>query len=101
MNSEKNIHKESAAARIRDDDDYTKLKSWFEDHNPFEAGEGLFAVDTGLTDVKGKITCDRAKEIGAFKIKSLGKVFLNGPLKRKVRYFAVSTQASKLAKKSS
>ena len=64
-NSENNKHKELFAGRVkRGHDDYTKLKSWFEDHNPFKAGEGLVAIDTGLTDVEGKITCDRAEEIG-------------------------------------
>ena len=73
LNPEKNIHKELFAAKVkRDHDNYTKLKSWFEDHNPFEAGEGLVAIDTCLTDVEGKI-------------KSLGKVFLKAPLKRKAR----------------
>ena len=56
-NSEKNILKELFAARVkRDHDDYTKSKSWFEDHNPFESGEGLVPIDSGLIDVEGKIT---------------------------------------------
>ena len=54
------------ASRVkRDYEDYTKLRSWFEDHNPFEAGEGLVAISASLTDVEGKITCDRVEEIGA------------------------------------
>ena len=73
------------AARVkRDHEDYTKLKSWFDDHNLFEAKAGLVAIDTGLTDVEGKITCDRVEEIGALiQIQVTGKNFSECSFKKK------------------
>ena len=63
-NSEKDIPKELFAARVkRDHNDYTKLKLWYEEYNPFEAEEGLVAIDTGLTNVEGKIRSYRAEDI--------------------------------------
>ena len=65
-NSENNIHKELFAAKVKGDHgDYTKLKSWLEDQSPFEAGGDLVAIDTDLTDIEGKITCDREEDIGS------------------------------------
>ena len=65
LNSDKNMRKGLFAVRVKiDHDDYTKLKSWFKDHNLFEAGEGLIAIYTGLTDVEGRIIRDQAEEIG-------------------------------------
>ena len=64
-NSEKYIPKELFAARVkRDHNDYTKLKLWYEEYNPFEA-EGLVAIDTDLTNVEGKIRSYRAEDIDA------------------------------------
>ena len=86
-NSEKNIHKESFAARVkRAHEVYTKLKSWFKDHTPFEAGEGPAATDTDLTDTEGKITCDRVEEIGALiQNQIMRKNFYECSFKRKAR----------------
>ena len=64
--SENHIHKEVLGTRVkRDHEDYMKLKEWFENHNPFEVEENLVALDTGLTDVHRKVTCDRSEEVGA------------------------------------
>ena len=78
-------HKELFAARVkRDHDDHIKLKLWFVDHNPFEAGENLVALDTGLSDVKGTVNCDRAEEIGtSIQTEITGKTFANCSFKRK------------------
>lgn len=78
-------HKELYAARVkRDHADYLKLKSWFVDHNPFKAGENLVALDTGLSDVKGIVTCDRAEEIGqSIQTEITGKSFATCSFKRK------------------
>ena len=83
--SESKEHKELYAARVkRDHADYLKLKSWFVDLNPFKAGENLVALDTGLSDVKSIVTCDRAEEIGqSIQIEITGKSFATCLFKRK------------------
>ena len=65
-NPEAKKHKELFVVRVkRDHDDYIKLKSWFVDHNPNEVWESLVTLDTGLSDDKGTVNCDKAEEIGA------------------------------------
>ena len=64
--SDNNEHKELFSARIkRDYDDFSKIKSWFEDHSRFEAGPQLIALEFDLTDDKNLVTCDRTEKIGA------------------------------------
>ena len=98
LNPEKNIHKELFAARVkREHDNYTNLKSWFEDHNPFEAAEGLVAIDTGLIDVEGKITCERAEEIGALIQNQItGKSFSESSFKKKSQIITLQSLYSSI-----
>ena len=42
------MHKEAWVKR--DSDDFSKIKSWFEDHSPFKAEPQLIALQSGLTD---------------------------------------------------
>ena len=79
------IHKELFATRVkRDHDDFIKLKSWFESHNPFTAGESLVALHNGLSDTKGTVTCDKAEEIGSsIPTQITGKSFASCTFKRK------------------
>ena len=61
-----------------DFDDYEKKRSWFIKHNPFELGENLVALDTGLIDVNGLVNCDKAEEIGGLIQEEItGKSFAN------------------------
>ena len=49
--SDNKLHKELFSARIkRDSDDFSKIKSWFEDHGSFKAEPQLIALESGLTD---------------------------------------------------
>ena len=49
--SDNKLHKELFSARLkRDSDDFSKTKSWFEDHGSFKAEPQLIALKTGLTD---------------------------------------------------
>ena len=53
------MHKELFSARIKcNSDDFSKIKSWFEDHSPFKAGPQLIAPESGLTDDKNVVTCE-------------------------------------------
>lgn len=83
--SESKQHKELYPARVkRDHDYYLKFKSWFVDHNPFQIGENLVALDTGLNDAKGIVNCDRAEEIGqSIQTEITGKSFATCSFKRK------------------
>ena len=78
-------HKELFAARVkRDQNDFIKLKSLFDDHNPMEVGENLVALDTGLCDDKGAVSCDKAEDIGSsIHTEMTGKTFANFSFKRK------------------
>ena len=42
------MHKEAWVKR--DSDDFSKIKSWFEDHSPFNAEPQLIVLESGLTD---------------------------------------------------
>ena len=60
-----NQHKELFAGRVkRDNDDFKKIQAWFQTHNPFECGEKLISLDSGLVDENNSVNCDRAEEIG-------------------------------------
>ena len=68
----------------RDSDDFSKIKSWFEDHSPFKTRPQLIVLESGLTDDKNIVTCDRAEEIGAsIQRDPDGKTFSNISFKRK------------------
>ena len=44
-------HKEMLPGRIqRDSDDFEKILTWFQSHNPFKSGEMLVCLDSGLFD---------------------------------------------------
>ena len=59
-------HKELCAGRIRrDSEDFQKIKSWFDSHNPFDVREQLEALDSGLVDEFNQVTCDCSESIGA------------------------------------
>ena len=58
--------------------------SWFNNHNPFTAGEQLIALDTGVVDSENCATRDQPEEIGASIQKSLDdQTFLSCKFKRK------------------
>ena len=60
-----NQRKELFAGRVkRDNDDFKKIQAWFQTHNPFECGEKLISLDSGLVDENNSVNCDRAEEIG-------------------------------------
>ena len=78
-------HKELFTAKVkRDYDDFRKIQTWFKDHNPFDAGTQLVVLDSGLTDDKNVVTCDKSGQVRATIQKELdGKAFTNCPMKRK------------------
>ena len=68
----------------RDYDDFSKIKSWFEDHSRFEVGPQLIALEFDLTDNKNLVTCDRTEKIGASIQKDVcGNSFSNISIKMK------------------
>ena len=70
-------HKEIFPARVkRDYEDFQVIQSWFNNHNPFIAGEQLIALDTGVVDSENRA-------IGASIQKSLdGQTFSSCKFKR-------------------
>ncbi len=78
-------HKDLLPGRIkRDNVDFDKMQSWFQEHNPFTCGDELVCLDSGLVDENNSVTCDKAEEIGALIQKTFdGKNFANCSIKRK------------------
>ncbi len=61
-------HVELRSSRCsRDFQDLSKIKEWFDQHEPFNLDEdGLCSLSSGLTAVDGDgINCDRTEEVGA------------------------------------
>ena len=75
----------NTAGRVkRDNDDFKKIHAWFKVHNPFESGERLISLDSGLVDENDSVNCDRTEEIGAsIQCKPDGVNFANSSFKRK------------------
>ena len=65
------LQKEISQGRIRWDEDFQKILTWFRSHNPFETSNKLVCLDTGLADECGMVTCDQADAIGAMIQKEL------------------------------
>ena len=59
-------HREIFPARVkRDYENFQVIQSWFNNHNPFTAGEQLIALDKGVVDSENHATRDQVEEIGA------------------------------------
>jgi 5'-3' exonuclease len=78
------VHKEMSNYRIRrDNEDFQKILAWFQSHNPFATSDKLVCLNTGLTDERNIVTCDKAEEIGAIIQKTLdGRSFADCSFKR-------------------
>ena len=58
-------HQENLPGRIkRDNDDFQKVCSFFNKHNPFVIHDGLICLTSGLSDTKNDVNCDQAEDIG-------------------------------------
>ena len=79
------VHKEMSKGRIRrDNEDFQKILTWFQSHNPYKTSDKLVCLNTGLTDERSVVTCDQADAIGAMIHKELdGKPFTDCSFKRK------------------
>ena len=80
-----NKHKEQSESRShRDASDYEKLLDWFRARNPFETGQHLMALDSGISDESNCVTCDEAESIGRLLQQKLDNVvFTNCSFSRK------------------
>lgn len=76
-------HVDSRVTRIaRDIADMEKLKSWFEDHNPFSDTDGIISLSTGLKGAKNdKINCHEVLEVGLRCLNVMWKENEDGTLK--------------------
>jgi hypothetical protein len=53
-------------------------------HNPFESGERLIRLDSGMVDENDSVNCDRKEEIGAsIQCKLDGVSFANSIIQKK------------------
>ena len=51
----------SVARIARDSVDYQDIHPWFECNNPFEVGEKLVCLNSGIVDEMNTVTCDSAE----------------------------------------
>lgn len=74
---DKHKHKDLYSSRTKRDMDHFKLiQTLFKEHNPFECGKQLVALDSGLVDEKEIVTCDKSEELGRIIQEELnGKAF--------------------------
>ena len=80
-------HKEMSAGCIQQDiDDFTKIIFWICSHIPFNVGDKLVCLYSRLVNDKDTVNCDKPKEAGAVKQKTLDREkFVNCSLKGKTK----------------